>query len=265
MYGASLRRNAPAKGLVPRVNGAEDYRSFVEEVRPEAILIGVREVRSIVAGHGETAGSWFPDDTTVITKKLPSEQEAVPFTWEGEAKRVEMLNPDYHIPVFERVDAGDDEFFREDGCKRAAIGGTWMRQRLPEEIGIIPTMKGATLDERAICDRVAAELQPDMVAVDHREYSFREEGDTQSIFDHLEAISSETAGKPVLLLGDTPVDVLDDLPGDVVASAYHGPQTRASTPAEMRDGYLRRVDEAEDAVGDTYGGNEETWAGDGGS
>lgn len=249
------RRRPPATGIVPIVGGNEGHREFVEEVRPDAVILRVREAKRLLANYGREVNSWFPDETTVITRRYAGSREELVFSWREEKNWVEAFEPDYHIPAFRVVEASNEAFSRVDGCERTALGAEWMREKLPEQISIIPSVKGANLDERTICEQVVGKLQPDMLAVSYTEYSAVSNGE-QSITEHLEAVARETAEKPVLLLGSASPDLLSQLPDNVVASTQEPHNLLWRRQSEIRKSYRDLEAEVREALGYRHDGEE---------
>lgn len=261
MNGKRVRVRPPVGGVVPRVEKGEAHREFVEAVEPDAVMCNVLAARRIVK-DGETAESWFPAGTTVITTTTIPDDDLARLSWEREAEIVESFGPDYHIPTDYPVYGDDKPYQRIDGCRQCARGTRWMREELPATIGIIPLVKGTTPDERAICERSAAKLYPDVLAVYASQYFSAGGGGGRSrLVEDVEAIARETDDMPILIVGSASPWVLKELPECVVAGAglraWREPVApRSSNPAEMRESYGELAGEVKEAILGAHAGAE---------
>jgi hypothetical protein len=119
---------------------------------------------------------------------------------------------------------------------------------------LIPLIKGTNPDERAICERQAADMDVDMIAVYGGQYFGESGGGGRSrLVEDVAAINTETATFPTLVIGGLSPWVGKELPKNVVATAglrawRSEVQPRSATATEMHRRYTDLVDEVETAL-----------------
>jgi hypothetical protein len=144
------------RGAIPSVEPYHSYSAFLQAVEPDYALLKYTDMRTLV-NRGETAASYFPEATDVITTTTIRDTPLNLLSWERELEHVRDFNPDYHIPAdystYEQQDVAD----RSRNVLHCMEGLLWMQRQLREhdsETQLIPLVKGVTPEERALCDEV---------------------------------------------------------------------------------------------------------------
>lgn len=88
----------PIRGLVPRVRDQSSSRRLLSVVRPTTALIDIVQVRRLLK-RGETAATWFPDRTTVISTTTVADNVLSRISPLQEAAMIKAFGPDYHLPA----------------------------------------------------------------------------------------------------------------------------------------------------------------------
>lgn len=221
-------------------------------------LVHVR--RALKKGH--TADSLFPDATTVVTTTTVADNRLARLLPDQEVAMIRAFDPDFHVPTDFPVYGEMDADRRRENVRRVAAG----TRKLAREVDatVLPLIKGTTPGERAVTERVVADLDAPAAVCYATQYT-TVPGNRQfpAIRERLAAIAEETDGHPVLVIGymnpDDPVQnrqhSLRAVPDNVVAAAGLNQWVRAAEPrdrdpAGMRAGYAdlhRGVREALDA------------------
>ena len=251
--------DAPVVGAIPTVEMHRTHRAFVEAAAPDAVVVPFVRARQCVK-RGDSAADWLPESVdregvTVITTMTVSDDDLARISWQREVDVIEAFDPDYHVPADYPVYGDDPVDQRVENCMQCAVGTEWVSDRLPDDVGIIPLIKGTTPDERAICERQAAHLGADMVAVYGGQYfGAGGGGGRKRLVEDLQAINVETGSMPTLVIGSLSPWVLKETPPNVVAGAglrawREAVEPRSSTPEDMR----RRFDELSAEVVEALG------------
>lgn len=237
--------DAPFVGAVPTIERQTAHKEFVEAADPDTVLFPIIEARKI-AHDGLSATEWLPDstsDTTVITSTTVSDDQLARLSWEKEREIVSTFQPDFHIPTDYPVYGDDDPEDREYNCMRCAAGAEWMANELRDTATqIIPLIKGTTPDERAICEKQAADLDVPMIALYGGQYFTEVGGGRSALVSAVDAINIETASFPLLVIGGLSPWVGKELNKNAVATAglrawRKEVQPRSATPSKIRERY----------------------------
>jgi hypothetical protein len=208
-------------------------------------LVHVR--RALKRGH--TADSLFPDRTRVVTTTTVADNRLARLLPDQEVAMVRAFGPDYHVPTDFPVYGSMDAERRRENVRRVAAG----TRRLAREVDatVLPLVKGTTPAERAVTERVVADLDPPAAVVYATQYT-TVPGNRQfpAIRERLRAVAGETDGHPLLVIGymnpEDPVPnrqhSLRAVPDSVVAAAglnqwVQAVEPRDRDPAGMRAGY----------------------------
>lgn len=249
--------DAPVVGPVVTIQRQEAHRAFVRAVEPSVVVMPYVEARR-VAKDGLSLAEWLPtgEATTTITTTTVADDKLRRIPWEREAEKVRVLEPDFHIPTDYPVYGDDDPEQRVENCMKCAAGTAWMAEEVADlETEIIPLVKGSTPDERAICERQAAELGVDMVALYGSQYfGVGGGGGRSQLVEAVEAVNIETNCMPMLVLGGLSPWTAGALPKNVVAVSglrawRERVQPRAATAGEMRYEYAKLGAEVNQALG----------------
>jgi len=250
--------DAPVTGAIPTIEAQESHRAFVGAVDPDVILVPFTHARPI-ANNGESVDEWLPESVdregiTVITTMTVSDDDLARISWEREVDVIRRFRPDYHVPADYPVYGDDPPDQRLENCMQCAIGTEWVGDRLPDDVGIIPLIKGTTPRERRVCERQARYLGAEMIAVYGGQYFGAGGGGGRSrLIEDLEAINRETDCWPTLVIGSLSPWVLKETPKNVVAgtglNAWRKEvRPRSSTPEEMKAAFGQLCDDVDEAL-----------------
>jgi len=241
-------------GVIPRVEAQAAHRSFVWAVRPSAVLLSIVEARKLVK-RGETAESWAPPETAVVTTTTVSDEQLARLSREREQRWVEAFAPAGHIPADYPVYGDDDQAEQRERARKCARGTVWLADRVPGRTAIIPLIKGTTPEVRAITERVVRASDAPLAAVYAAQYfSQPGAGGWPTLAQDLRAIDRETDGHPVIVVGLLSAYYLTDAPASVVAAAglrqwREAVTPRSRTPGEMRAAYTSFASDVTAALG----------------
>jgi hypothetical protein len=222
------------RGAIALVEPGHAHKKFLHKAEPRYALIKYHHANRLLKA-GETADSWFPDATQVITTTSVIDHRNVTIPLEhnghrrGEVDIVREFGPDYHIPA-DRADYIDfpDEL-RYEKTKECMTGTMAMANHIAAadlDTQIIPWIKTATPKERQLCYRTAEQLGLDFAAIYCNPY-FNGSGGIQiaDLIDDLEMITTEsaTAGEDdsplnLLTISCLSPNVLSRVPDSVVAA-----------------------------------------------
>lgn len=161
---AGAPATAPFRGAVPRIEKQYAHQDFLTAATPETALINIVHVRRLLKA-GETADSWFPDPTTVVTTTTVADNRLAHINWSHEFAFIKAFVPDYHLPTDYPVYGDMDPSRRVQNTKRCARGTrTAARELADTPTTVIPLIKGTNAGERAICHQAARDLDAPMVA-----------------------------------------------------------------------------------------------------
>jgi hypothetical protein len=271
-----IQRAAPFTGFVPRVENHGAHRRFLWAVRPPMAMVSILRARQLLR-NGHTADEWAPPETTVITSTtIPDEKLShIPISQESEKYRADResnnpqrrerlteaeiiggFRPDIHIPA-DYPTYGDMPAEQQvENARKCAEGTLYLAQRLPDDIGIIPLIKGEVPEARRYCLAAASELGGGMAAVYlAQHYSVVDGGGPHAARNLVRKITNESGGNlPLLTIGAASPRELDAMPETVAAGAgkhrwFRPVEPRSSPPKEMRQTYQTIADETADALG----------------
>lgn len=261
--------NFPITGAVPRVERQQSHYEFLWAVRPPVAMTNLIHARRMLM-HGETADSFFPPSTTVVVTSTIPDDELRRFSFVDELRLVHQFEPDYYLPFDFPVYGDLDPSVRMERVKQVAVGTidmdralgetTYGEERelvdsmdLPEELvakecdtSIIPLIKGTTPGERAVMERTTLDIEAPLMAKYGTQYmTVPGSGNYPALREDLEAISSETAGYPMFVVGllsPSGKYSLEGLPDNIVAAAGGSRwrkvvKPKSHSPAEMREAY----------------------------
>lgn len=203
--------------------------------------------RALKRGH--TAASLFPAETTVVTTTTVADNRLARVMPDQEVAMVRAFGPDYHVPTDFPVYGEMDPDRRQENVRRVAAGTRKLARELRDtDTTVLPLVKGATGEERAVTERVVRELDPPAAVVYATQYT-TVPGNRQfpAIRERVAAVAEETDDHPLLVIGymnpDDPVQnrthslaALDD---SVVAAAGLNQWVRAADPRERNPGAMR--------------------------
>lgn len=230
-------------GAIPRVQPYRSDKAFLSAVQPEYALINYTDARRLLK-RGEDAGSWFPDETSVITTTTIRDEELNLVTWGRELERVIEFDPDWHIPTDYSTYGDDDESDRITATLDCMEGTLWMQRKLREhdaDIQIIPLVKGTTELERQACYNVFEEAGfNDLCAYYATQYFTSGNGiQINELVEDVRAIAREQ-DRPIMLIGLLSANYLDRMPGQVTTAAGQNAWRKPIAPTTTPDKEIRQ-------------------------
>jgi hypothetical protein len=271
-----IQARAPLRGFVPRIEGHEAHHRFLWAVRPPMAMISILRARQLLR-NGHTATEWAPPETTVITSTtVPDEKLSHIPIHKGsekyqadrasnnpnrsdrltEGEIVEQFEADVHIPADYPVYGDMSEEEQVENARKCAEGTLYMAERLPDDIGVLPLIKGEIPEARRYCEAAAAALGGEMAAVYlTQHYSVGGGGGPHAARNLVRKITNETGGDiPLLTIGAASPRELEAMPESVSAgSAMHrwltAVEPRSRRPEEMRHAYQDLAAETAGALG----------------
>lgn len=160
-------------GAIALVEPGHGHKTFLKKAQPRYALLKYHHANRLLKA-GETADSWFPDATEVITTTniVDDRNVMIPFEnnghRDGEVDIVRKFGPDYHIPA-DRADYQDfSDDLRYEKVKECMLGTIAMHDIIEEEgldTQVIPFIKTGTPQERELCYRTIDRLGLDFGAV----------------------------------------------------------------------------------------------------
>ena len=208
-------------GAIPFIENQWSHHEFVQAVEPDYALTKITTARQLLK-RGETADSYFGEDTQVITTTTITDSMLNVLTWEDELEYVCEFDPAYHLPCDYSTYIKADREERTENVS-SYLEGTLTMDRWLSEAGsdtrIIPLIKGATYHERA---RAIATLEPyhfPGYAYYGTQYFTSGEG---ILIDELVKDLTATAqehDRPMLLIGCLSPNYLKRMPAQVVAGS----------------------------------------------
>ncbi|MFC6770296.1 hypothetical protein ACFQDD_01940 [Halorubrum pallidum] len=266
----------PIHGAIPRVEHQQAHRDFLWAVRPPAAMISIKHARRILK-RGETAATYFPPETDVITTTTQASSEYRRIQFSQEVALIRAFEPEFHLPWDWPLTNDMSTEHRAHYCRRVARGTVEMDRvldgfynadgntnGLPSplvaesiETTILPIIRGDTPAERAPCEFSVAEVNSPVAAKYGSHYMSRAKGGNYpALRESVEEIHEETNGQPLIVIGLlSPNDRygLADLPSNVVGAAGLNQWIsrvcpRHNSPEEMRDAYQTFEQEVADAL-----------------
>lgn len=165
-------RHTP-RGAVALVEPGYGHKEFLKKATPRYALLKYHHANRLLK-RGETAESWFPDSTQVITTTniVDSRNATIPLEHNGhrrgEIDIVREFKPDYHVPA-DRSDYLDfDDDHRYEKTKECMVGTVAVTNHITDDdldTQIIPFIKTATAKERQLCYQTVEQLGLDMAAL----------------------------------------------------------------------------------------------------
>lgn len=238
--GASV--HAPT-GAIPRVQPYRSDTLFLDAAEPEYALINYTDARRLLK-RGETADSWFPDETSVITTTTIRDEELNLVTWERELERVLEFGPTYHLPTDYSTYEDEEEEDRITATLDCMEGTLWMQRKLREhdaETQIIPLVKGTSPLERKSCYNVFEEASfGDLCAYYCTQYFTSGNGiQIAELVEDVRAIAREQ-DRPILLIGLLSANYLERMPEQVAAAAGQNAWRKPISPTNTENEEIRR-------------------------
>jgi hypothetical protein len=154
------------QGTIAQVESRQKHRLFLEAVEPASILLKITDARRLVK-RGETADSWSPPNTEVITSTAVHDQHNNALPLEGNGYKrgewdiVREFEPEFHVPA-DRPDYNDiDDDQRFEWVADAMAGTLTIANHLANSdlsTSVLPWIKGVTAEERRLSYRTIEQL-----------------------------------------------------------------------------------------------------------
>lgn len=252
------------RDVIPRVQAQRSHHEFLDVVNPETAMLNLIEARKL-AKRGETAATYFGEETDVIVTSTVRDRDLDLLSWEREFEIVCEVVPDYHIPTDYPTYGNMAAEQRHENVRRCMTGTLWMAEQIDKrglQTQVIPLIKGITPHEREICYRAIDSDTTDAkttVTADYRAYyvtqyfSAGQGNNIGKLVEDVGAIAEEWDGD-LLVIGLLSANYLAKLPESVVAAAGMNAwrtdvAPRKQTPAEMRKEFATLVEDVSDAIG----------------
>jgi len=248
MSDADLARyDPPITGAVCRVEAQWSHSAFCDAARPQNVMLDIVEARKLIK-RGETADSYFPEETTVITTSTTRDEKLDLIPWEendhgrlGEIDIVREFGPTYHIPTdySDYSDIADEQRLKR--VIRCMEGTEWMQEQLADtETSVLPLLKGCRPIEREQCYEKFDAIDAQQVAL-YVAPQFNAGGRAvRRIVDDLDTITEET-DRPLLLIGLLSPNSLARMPEQVVAAAGQKAWREPVAPRKENATSIRRT------------------------
>lgn len=244
-------------GAIPYIENQWSHHEFVTAVQPQYALVKITTARALHDEYGETADSYYGEDTKVITTTTITDSALNLLSWEKEFDIVRDFDPAFHIPCDYSTYEDADQEERTENVSNYLEGTITMQRWLREadsEIQILPLIKGVTDSER---DRAIATLEPyafpGYVFYGTQYYT---SGDGILIDELVADVTATARGhtRPLFLIGCLSPNHLQLMPQQVVAGS--GVQRwrmhikpRKQDAAEMREAWNGLCTEVSNALG----------------
>lgn len=232
-------------GAIPLIEAQWSHRAFVEAVQPDYALTKITSARQLLK-RGETADSYFPDGTAVITTTTIPDEKLNLLSWDTELEIVEAFGPEYHVPTDYSTYEDQPEVDRAENVENCMEGTVWMTRQLRER-GIdtqpIPLVKGCTAEEWELCyavlDQCAFEFP--MVAVFATQYFMGGAGIRISeLLNDVQKIAMRQP-RPIMLLGLLSANYLERMPATVTAATGLNQWRKPVSPRNQTDEEMQTI------------------------
>jgi hypothetical protein len=182
------------------------------------VLLRITAVETLV-NQGETAESWFGENTKVITTTTVNDKILSELEWQRELNLIQKFQPDFHIPCDYPVYQTDDPDLRRNRLLKSLEGMIWIAGKLRgSKTQIIPLLKGTTPHERRFCYQVFDHIGAEYCAFYGTQYFTANIGFNQ-LLDDLRTAVSEAPQLKIMLIGLQSPRRLEQLPPQIVAAA----------------------------------------------
>ena len=206
-------------GAIPFVENQWSHHEFIEAVQPDYALAKITTARQLLK-RGETADSYFGEDTQVITTTTVDDSKLNLLSWGDELEYVKEFGPTYHLPCDYSTYIKADKEERTENVSSYLEGTLTMDRWLSEansDTRIIPLIKGATYQERARAIHTLEQYHFPGYAYYGTQYFTSGEGILiDELVDDLTATTQEH-DRPMMLIGCLSPNYLERMPAQVVA------------------------------------------------
>lgn len=181
------------RGVVMHIEKSRPHEEFMWAARPDWVLLKIDYARRLVA-EDETAESWTPPGTRVVTTSTVRDEKLAELTVETEVDIVNEFNPAAHVggdvPVYQEW----KQYRRIQGLRRLLINAAWLKAKTRDEVTIIPLVKGETPRERELVYDSLQVFDHNCMAYYAAQYFTAGTGvELDTVINQLDAIGEETA------------------------------------------------------------------------
>lgn len=240
-------------GTVLLVEPYEAHEQFLKHSPSELIvLLRINHVRTLL-DRGETAESYFGEDTTVITTTTIHDRRLSNLDWVTERNLILEFQPDFHIPCDYPVYKDNDPEKRYAHVRRHLKGMIWMARELPgTTTRILPLIKGETLEERRLCYQVYDHFGIQYCVFYGTQYFTASVG-FYPLLEDLREIAAEAPHLKIMLIGlQSPVR-LEQVPPQIVTAAgqrwINHVQLRDAPHEESQERFITMEQQIDGALG----------------
>lgn len=222
------------RGAIALVEPTHGHRQFLDKATPRYALLKYHHANRLL-DRGETADSYFPDETDVITTTTVVDNRNHPIPLEhnghrrGEAEIVKQFRPDYHIPADRADYTTYTDDYRLEKVKECMHGTVTIHNHIEDsnlDTQLIPFIKTATPTERTVCYKIIDHLGLDHAALYCNPYFNSGDGvNIDELLTDIDDISAESRthgfddGLNLVLLNCLSPNVLSDAHSNVVAGS----------------------------------------------
>lgn len=244
-------------GGIPLLEAQWSHHEFVHAAQPDHALMKITSARQLLK-RGETADSYLPDETAVITTSTIPDEKLNLLSWDKELEIIEDFAPDYHVPTDYSTYQDQPETDRQQNVEQCMEGTAWMARQGRErgiDTTLIPLIKGCTPGEWAICDEVLDRCADEfpMVAFFATQYFSGGAGiRINELVTDVRKIAMRQS-RPIMLIGLLSSNYLARMPATVCAGTGLNQWRTDITPRKQTEEEMRTVweqvsDEVNDAL-----------------
>jgi hypothetical protein len=190
-----LAQEAPGQvphGAVPQVEPSWFHEEFMSAAEPDWVLLKLQYADRLRQA-GETAESWTPEGTQVVTTSTIADERLAELSVTEEAQVVNGFQPAAHI-------GGDVAVYREWEKSRRIRGidhmmrnALWLKEVVSDQTVVLPVLKGQTQTERELVYRAVEEFDHNCVVQYATQYFTGGKGPQFGpIQEQLETVAEET-------------------------------------------------------------------------
>lgn len=180
-------------GVVMHIEKSRPHEEFMWAARPDWVLLKIDFAQRLL-GENETADSWTPPETQVVTTSTIRDEKLAELSVEQEVDIVNEFQPAAHVggdvPVYQEW----KPYRRVQGLRRLMVNAAWLQAHTRDEVTIIPLVKGETTRERELVYDSLDVFDHNCLAYYATQYFTGGTGvELDTVITQLDAIATETA------------------------------------------------------------------------
>lgn len=231
-------------GAVPQVEPSWLHEEFIAAANPDWVLLKLQYADRL-RRDGETAQTWTPDGTQVVTTSTIADERLAELSIEAEAEIVEEFKPEAHIGGDVAVYREWEQWRRIRGIDHMMRNTLWLRDTVGEQTTVLPVLKGQTRVERELVYRALEEFDHQCAVQYATQYFTGGKGpQVGTMLEQLDAVAREAHqrwGAGTLQEGPEDGEGAAEAGHRAVSATQSGPETVASPDG----GQASAVDESE--------------------